>query len=126
MRVIAAIAALVAFPALADVYNVTITMPPVSGAAQCKPYVGSTALAVRPCGSAQSYPAAIPSEGTYSFSYSGVSSTGLEGDRGPVAVFVIDKKPGTPTTPPTVVIRCRDAAGADVVCPTNITITALP
>ena len=120
------LAAFCALPAQADVYNLSITMPAVSGASTCKPYMNGGALAAKPCGSAQAYPAAIPTEGTYAFAYSGVSGAGTEGARGPVVSYTIDKTPGTPTTPPTVVIRCRDAAGAEVACPPNILITPAP
>jgi hypothetical protein len=129
LAAVALLLTLAALPAAADVYNLTITMPALSGAAQCKPYMNGTALAVKPCGSAQAYPGAVPSEGTYRFAYAGVSTLGTEGDRNPAegdTIYVIDKKPETPTSGPTVVITCRDLAGATVTCPPNISITPAP
>lgn len=128
MRYLAGLLLLVCLPASADVYNLSITMASVSGATTCKPYLnGTTALAAKPCGSAQAYPGAIPVEGAYNFSYSGVSALGTEGDKSPLGItIVIDKKPGTPPTGPTYSVSCRDAAGASIACPPNISITQAP
>lgn len=128
MRYLAGLLALVAFPALADVYNVSLTMPAVSGAAQCKPYLNNVAIAGgnKACGQTIAYPALLPSEGTYTFTYSGVSASGLEGGRSPVLSVTVSKAPSTPTTPPSVTVQCRDTAGASVVCPASITVTSTP
>lgn len=112
--------------AFADSYNLTIAMSsPGGNAVQCKPYVNATALAPKPCSSsAVSYPGAIPSEGKYTFAYSAISQAGAESDLSPRTVeIMIDKKPPTPSAPPSFSIKCRDGSGADVACPATITIT---
>jgi hypothetical protein len=109
VRTATAVAALlVCSPALADVYNVTITMPAVSGAAQCKPYLNGVAIpgGNKACGSPIAYPGLFPTEGTYAIACSGVSAAGLEGGRSPATTAVTILPPATPGAGPTITITC--------------------
>jgi hypothetical protein len=119
---VAALLSALALPALADVYNVTITMPAVSGAAQCKPYLNNVAIpgGNKACGSAISYPGLFPSEGTYSITYAGVSIGGLEGGRSPATVAVTVLPPSTPSAGPSIVITCPPGS------PAQITVNGVP
>ena len=124
MRTLIAVALLCAsFAARADIYNVAAVMPCTTGATQAKLYVNGAAQALKPCGTtAQTYAGIIPTEGSYTFAYAGVSAAGTEGDKSPTTTAVIDKKPGTPANPPTVTITCPGG----VPCPTGqytITVT---
>lgn len=113
-----------ALPAAADTYNLSVTMPCVQDATQSRLYVNDVGQALKTCGNtAQSFPGLIPAEGTYSIAYAGATARGTEGGKSPAATFVIEKKPATPTNPPGYTVSCRDAQGADVACPPNITIT---
>ncbi len=113
---IAVVAALICSPAFADVYNVSITMPAVSGAAQCKPYLNNVAIAggLKSCGVAVAYPGLFPAEGTYSITYAGVSAAGLEGARSPATVAVTVLPPATPGAGPTITITCPVGSPAQI------------
>lgn len=124
MKMLAALVGLfLAGSAFAATYDVTATMPSTSGATSCQLYIGGTAAgSAKPCGSAQTYPALIPTEGTYSFTYKAINAGGQSAASPATTVTVsLVAPPGNPGSPPTITVACSPAP-----CPANVVITISP
>lgn len=123
MRILALLALLVSSSCFAATYDVTATMPTTSGATSCQLYLGGTAAgAAKPCGSAQSYPALLTTEGTYLFTYRALNAGGQSAVSPTTTVTIsLLAPPANPGSPPTVTISCTPTP-----CAANVMITVSP
>lgn len=123
MRLLALLALLASSSCFAATYDVTATMPTTSGATSCQLYLGGVAAGTsKPCGSAQTYPALLTTEGTYQFGYKAVNAGG-QSALSPVTTVTVAlvTPPANPGSAPTVTVACVPAP-----CPANIVVTITP